>query len=264
MLLTPFGFKPAEVISRYEELSALCTGFPVISHEDLAGHIYSGGFNKRETADRLALVFPRAKVLITIREQASLILSAYHYFLWDGGLCSLRQFVTPSYSEFQLPLFNPAHLRYDQTVGYYRALFGMDNVLVLALEDFVSNASDCLARLYEFVEIPYPSHFVAPSSKANSLSSAEQFVLAKTRVLNLLGGGNSLNARLAFGWIPTLWRRRAVRSWAALIPQRLARRYKSKQLALLRNLVGGFFCESNAELSRMIGRDLREIGYEAK
>src|SRR5687768_14246983 len=51
---------------------------PVISCERICGSPHGGGYDSKEIADRLFETFPKAKILIVIRQQQAMILSTYN------------------------------------------------------------------------------------------------------------------------------------------------------------------------------------------
>lgn len=261
-LATPFDFDALAVRRRIvTELRRRPAedGFPVISHEDLSGHIWSGGFQKKEIADRLFAALPEARILITVREQIELIRSSYEHYLWYGGLASLKHYVRP-HNEFQVPLFNPSHLLYDRLVGYYRSLFGSDRVLVLTYEDFCDRPEHFFDRLYRFAGLEPPRIADLPViARRNARSSALAAMHHWLRPLNVLGGRNNLNARFAFGSGP-LWRG-SVAYASKFVPQALAEAQRRRNRALLRTLIGDMYDESNATLAAMTGIDLAGLGY---
>ena len=57
----------------------------MVSFPRLSGHPYSGGYDSRMIADRVAEVFPEARILIVIREQRSMIVSTYKQYVNAGG-----------------------------------------------------------------------------------------------------------------------------------------------------------------------------------
>lgn len=61
----------------------------VLSQEMLTGRAHTGGYNGATNAERLAQVFPNAKILIVIREQKRMILSSYKQYVKGGG-CTTR------------------------------------------------------------------------------------------------------------------------------------------------------------------------------
>src|SRR5205085_5787298 len=59
----------APLVEAVEERGLL----PVLSLERLAGHAFSGGHDSRQNADRIAEVYPDARVVVAVREQRSMI-----------------------------------------------------------------------------------------------------------------------------------------------------------------------------------------------
>lgn len=55
--------------------------FPVLSSENLSGRSRLGACNAKMIADRLADVFPAARILLVLREQKSMLLAQYHQYL---------------------------------------------------------------------------------------------------------------------------------------------------------------------------------------
>ena len=71
----------------------------VISSEFLSGNLYlNGGMDSKVYADRLKLIFPKAKILIVIREQSSffyiLFINTISHIMEDSG--ELKSFWSPN------------------------------------------------------------------------------------------------------------------------------------------------------------------------
>jgi hypothetical protein len=84
----PFDFDAATVRSEFEPMLADAEReglLPIVSFPRLSGHPYSGGYDSRPIADRIAQVFPEARILIVIREQRSTIVSTYKQYVHAGG-----------------------------------------------------------------------------------------------------------------------------------------------------------------------------------
>ncbi len=258
-LETPFEFDAKRVRAHLDELVAGIEGCSVVSNEDLSGHIWSGGVAKKEIADRIFAVAPDAKILITIREQQALIQSSYDHFLWCGGLASIDNYLS-TYNEFQVPLFNRVHLRYDQTVAYYQRLFGPRRVLVLAYEDFRDRPVRFLRQLTDFAGLPpLDEKRLSHTERVNHRGAAVAALHHWLRPLNLLGSPNNLNGRFGFG-STRLWRQ-AVRSLAPAVPAVLAKRREAAVRARIERLIGGDYARSNARLAELTGLDLAGLGY---
>src|SRR5438105_1592553 len=92
----------------------------VVSHERLCGYFATGGYDSAAIADRLHSAFPRARVLVVLREQRSMILSAYSQFITDGGALTLRRYLRPPQpSTRRAPFFDAGYYEYDKLISYY-------------------------------------------------------------------------------------------------------------------------------------------------
>jgi len=125
-----------------------------ISYEGFVGDPFNNWFNSEIRAQRLAKVFPKAKILITLRDQLSMMASMYGEYLKAGGTYPIDKLI--DWDEGQLgrhEAFVLAQLKYDKTVQMYKGLFGSDNVLVLFYEDFLWDRIVYLERICQFAEI---------------------------------------------------------------------------------------------------------------
>jgi len=55
-----------------------------------------------------------------------------------------------------VPLFDARYLEYDLLVAYYRSLFGADQVLALAFDQFVEDGRGYVERIAAFAGHPVP------------------------------------------------------------------------------------------------------------
>ena len=153
ILPNALAFDPAQSLKHFQPaILEVTTGglVPVLSHERLAGTPHSGGYDSKELTNRLAEVFPRAKVLLVIREQRSMIVSTYKQYVRNGGPCSLRIYLHPPRSDGRMPLFDFQYFEYHRLVGYYQELFGLSNVLVLPYELFRDYPKEFGSRIMAF------------------------------------------------------------------------------------------------------------------
>ncbi len=258
-LASPFDFDAGAVRAKFDRLVAGRDGLPVISHEDLCGHMLIGGMTSREIAERLHAVFPEARILVTIREQTGLIHSSYGHFLRAGGICGLRRYLT-TFNEYQTPMFDPEHLRYHRLTAFYQGLFGAERVKVMAYEAFAADPRAFLAELQAFVGLSGPLDGIDFAARENAESRSFDMVNRLFPLAGLLASPNNLNARAAFG--STRWKGRAARALSLAIPERLARAYLARQKARIGEILGPFYAESNARLAALTGLDLRALGYD--
>ncbi|MCB0185272.1 MAG: sulfotransferase, partial [Caldilineaceae bacterium] len=127
---------------------------PVIGMERLCGSPHSGGYDSKEIADRLANLFPNAKVLIVIREQHQMILSTYNQSVKGGNSMTLHEYITESQSgRYAVPHFDRARFCYHHLINYYIARFGRANVLVLPYEQFCTTPRTFVEQIVRFAGI---------------------------------------------------------------------------------------------------------------
>lgn len=115
----------------------------IISEENLIGSIQDGGMQRLQTKEmalRLKHLFPNASIVIFIRNQKSLIASAYLQYIKMGGNYSVNRYLY--HSEFNFTsnrkLFSFDLFKFDETIELYKELFGFDNVFVYLYEEFAS------------------------------------------------------------------------------------------------------------------------------
>jgi hypothetical protein len=106
----------------------------VLSNEELSGNPHAGGHNDSMLAERLATLVPDAQVLIVIRRQPAILVSAYKQYVLRGGTLSPRRYFEPNAAWFRVPAFRPSYYEYDRLIGHYVSLFGRDRVHVFAME----------------------------------------------------------------------------------------------------------------------------------
>jgi hypothetical protein len=136
----------AEHVQRYIEPETVT----VLSNERLTSVFFSYS-DIAVKADRLKSLFPKAKVLVVIRNQFGLIESQYRDRPFDprsfaiGQPVSLDRWVEIAWKSDHIYFLES--LKYWETVTYYTALFGHDNVQVLLLEYL----RDDLSRFSEMI-----------------------------------------------------------------------------------------------------------------
>jgi hypothetical protein len=235
---------------------------PVISMERLSGHPFSGGYDCKEIADRLAAVLPEARVLVVVREQRSMILSTYKQYVRAGGAARLEQFLDPPRSKSRrVPWFDPRYFEYDRLLGHYARLFGLDRVLCLPFEQFVADGPAFVGAIRRFAGRPPDRSalealpFDERSNRAPSAAGTE-----RRRRRNKLGVRSEVNpspvfAPEAFECLSPVLLERALRTNidAVELERRLRRTVEA--------FVGGRYTESNRRTARLTGIDLASFGW---
>lgn len=138
-----------EEIKRYQKNSKM-----LLSEESLVtGSSLSGRVDRMEISKRLKSLFPDARIVIVIREQASIIKSFYLQRI------KIDQHFRSNFDEwFDYNIKNMhkenifQYFHYDKVVDHYASLFGEANICVLTFEDFLDDKKTFIRRLLNFFE----------------------------------------------------------------------------------------------------------------
>jgi len=139
-----FSFNPSTARGIFEQLSD--GKVMIICEELLVGGLDIGfgiGEFIKEVANRIKKTFPEGEIVIFIRNQEQMILSAYSQYIKAGGTFSLSSYVN-SQTRFKAffknhHLFNLKFFEYDRIIELYVSLFGRDKVHIFLYEDFAIN-----------------------------------------------------------------------------------------------------------------------------
>ncbi len=240
---------------------------PVISEERLSGQPHSGGFDSKTIAERLATVFPNAKILIIIREQQDIILSCYNQYIKGGGVDSLSNYINASNHDFlkPIPLFNLKHFMYHRLIEYYIQLFGKENVLVLPYEILLDSPNEFMSKIFKFCEnkVLYNDNPIMPYAQIinPSISTLDLIIL---RWINLIfGTRDPLNRNSLF----PLSRRKVKKIYSTLrcinilLPKDTNHYYKKLNQKKVDTIIGDVYGQSNKITSDLIGLNLESYNY---
>jgi hypothetical protein len=231
---------------------------PVISSMRLSGNPHSGGYDSRSIADRLAAVFPGARVVVVIREQRSMILSTYAQYVKAGGPCSLRAYLlTPD--DARRPGFRFEQLRYDRLIAHYQRLLGKERLLVETYERFRDEPHAFAETVAAFCGGKAPP----PEAEGAVLNrSLGPLALSLLRWLNPFVNPDSLN-----GWSPyaVRWLNKPTRLLVdgidRLAPRALKDGIQRRWRAHIEAESEGRYEESNRRTAALTGLDLARFGY---
>ncbi|MEQ8464912.1 sulfotransferase domain-containing protein [Coleofasciculus sp. E1-EBD-02] len=227
---------------------------PVLSNEHLSGDLMRKSW-KKEVADRIYKTFPEARILVIIREQKSILLSAY-------GQC-IKFGMTPTIEEFfgtiptdkkpandSNPIFKLDFVKYDSLIEHYQNVFGQENVLVMPFEllkkDQQSFAQNILNFSGSIGNLPEKEVIKNPGYRGGKLVVKRQlnflFPLYNRMGMHITGKLSAAADKL----IPASIHERIENQWKQFIDQR----------------VGDSFRQSNQPTSSLIGINLADFGYE--
>jgi hypothetical protein len=239
---------------------------PVVAFERLTGHPFSGGYDSKEIADRLAQTFPEGRVLVVIREQRNMILSTYNQYVREGGTWPLARFLHPPITKsMRIPWFDFRHFEYHHLLSYYRKLFGAESVLALTYEQFRAAPAAFVSEIASFAGRPLHDDILRslPFSETSNPSPSPAAVELHRR-LNRLGWAADVNPTPVFTSkviVRPLKRLANSLNHSQLGPPRLNARSKEQLRRLVADAVGDRYAGSNRITAELTGIDLAALGW---
>jgi len=262
VLTHPCRFDPAAVRAEFE---ARIAGngralVPLISHQDLCGYALYGRYYGHEVAMRLHQTFPTAKILITIREQKSLLRSLYSQYVRQDGEWPIETFIgTGAERPGHRPICRLDHFEYDLLADCYAQLFGTDEVLVLPYEILKSDPIKFQQCIYEFAGISgaAPREFKPENVGFGALSLRLMRTLNKVVQLPPDWNGEWKNVPLT-----VRTRNKLCKIVNSMIPKSWHQREEKRLRAFVNSRTAGYFKSSNQRLQRLCKFDLAALGYD--
>jgi hypothetical protein len=245
---------------------------PIVSWERLSGAERMGGYDSKELADRLAAVFPEARILLVIREQRAMILSWYKWYLTRGGSGSTQRYFHPRARRTRLALFGFEHFKYDRLIAHYSRLFGRERVMVLPFERLVADPRGSVGDILEFAGARHEPDALARLLGEPRNRSRSTLALTLGRPVNALLGWDhtrdsppGLLPTGRLGWIVGKRVTSALARWQprvdSLLPAPLSRRFEARIRRQVAAAVGDRYARSNARTQALTGLDLAGLGY---
>lgn len=257
----PYHFDAAVLREKYDRMIAEAEArglVPVISDERLSGNPLSGGHDTRLLVDRLADLFPQARVLLVLREQQAMLYSIYDQYVREGGGCSIEDFLRPR-TRYVTPWFRAEYLMFDRLVAHLHARFGRERVRVLPYEGLVADPVGFQRSVFAFAGDAQAQP--APSEARINAGRSAAF-LALQRRLNPLTVRDDSNAYSPLAIRRFAWpvHRLAIAA-ARLAPAGISRAAERHVRAAVAGFCAGRFEASNRATSELTGLDLKALGY---
>jgi hypothetical protein len=249
-------FPMEELRALFADITPEPPGTLLIADELLTGILWLGTRGRDRAAERLHSLLPRARILVTVRRQDTMIRSIYSHYLHCGGHAGFPDFVGEGVEGFR---FDPDYLRYDGVVERFQQLFGADRVKVMCYEHLLADPDRFTAQVCSFVlpgQPPPENRRLATENR--SLAPPSRWVLRQSNALFRRSLFNS-RPRLGNRAIEHLVRRLLRRLDPALFP-RMSRQLGPGDRYVLHGLLP-FYEDSNAKLEELSGLDLATLGY---
>lgn len=136
----------------------------VISSEILVGNPIFGARDGMQLANRLAKVARNAKILLTIRNQRSVLRAIYQQYVKRGGTLTPDDFFGPAPEPGYFG-FSTDGIAFDRYAVHYAELFGADNVMILPQELLAQDPDQFFLHIVQFATGSPPPPDVKVSNK---------------------------------------------------------------------------------------------------
>ncbi len=209
---------------------------------------------------RIAATLPGVKMLLVVRNQLEMMVSTYSQYLLGGGTLGLDGFAR-EFMQCSLDKRNYFAFFYDEIIRSVESHFPGRLKIVLA-EDLASSTDEQLESICDFLGVPnHPFQSTFRDRRIGLSHLGMLFVRSLNRVAV---------RKYATRYEPELWISKGVYKLicnAARVAEHysgLRKMFQSRQLATpsLVEKMQTTFGTSNQRLGRLLGKDLRSLGYE--
>ena len=158
-LLQDYIYVPNSRVGLYyhaEQYKDLCAVYDDISSDCIRGkiiieseEIFSGGpyFDAIDMAKKISWVNPKAKILICVRSQYTIIASLYYLYVRKGGTLSFNKYVKL--------LIDNRKLDYWHLIQEYQKVFPKENVMVLFFEDLLNTPEKYVENIMKWIGVDF-------------------------------------------------------------------------------------------------------------
>jgi hypothetical protein len=241
----------------YLEKAANQSRIPVLSNEILTGDQIKERYWGKIVADRIFSTFAKAKILVIIREQKSMILSSYREHVMQGGTEKLDRFIGTGHEKSGFgTICRLDFLEYDLLISYYQKLFGSENLLVLPFELLKNNRQAFLQQILDFVGIKEIKNYSEQPQNIGYNSLTIEF----RRRLNFVVEPAYFGSKSP----PVTWRvaQKLSRVVERVIPSKAHESLEKQWKQFIKDRTERAFNESNQRTCQLIGIDLAKFGYD--
>ncbi len=253
-------FDPAHTRERVLESLKGSADLPIIlSDEILAGRPFHSQFEQGVIMERIAQTFPEAKILITVREQISLIYSAYGHYLRGGHTSSLDRFLAvPSGAKAYVwrPVLDRSYYDYNRLQDRYIGLFGTENVKIVPMEWMIGSTDEFIAAMEAFTGYSWPRPEAASRDRRVNPAWTD-LSRAYVRFANRFEDQDSRFARKP----GRVWKNAIADKISVATPQGLHKRMRTAAMDKIARSIGDTYAASNLAVAQKTGIDLKRYGY---
>lgn len=227
-------------------------------NEFLSSSIHDGDYRSKTNADRLKSAIPKAKIIIGIREQVSIIKSAYNQYLRAKGSYSIKEYLVRPLTK----TYNFDHLQYHYLIDYYISLYGKENVLVLPYELLKKEPSLYIESLLKFIDEEHLINKMEFSLDEKINPSLKPCVLNLKKYFNpfIMKTFNNSGSTFYSSFLNFVYR--IIKKSLTILPTgHIDNIIKNKIHNEVSRHTGGIYEYSNYEVNKLTKFDLKEFGY---
>lgn len=230
---------------------------PVWSSEGLIGDPTSRRYDRVQNLNRIRQIWKDARILITIREQTSMVMSLYNEYVHNGGRLPLREFIgerteQPGYT----PILRESYLMFDEVVEWAQKHYGAENIYVLPIEELRIDPERYYLRLSDLAFNRAKKERPSIASKPSPCECSIEL----NRIVNHL---TAFNPRIPFhNSDAKKLISKTIRISDMLIPNKFHNKIRRINKSIVQERYRGIFSESNQRLKALTGLDLGRYGYE--
>lgn len=239
-----------------EKLNSLGHDRILYSQEGLVGPLfYNSGINAKEIADNLKKLNV-SKIIITLRNQVSLIDSIYRQYIQEGGVARFNHFIKGWRYSFDLD-----HLNFYRLINYYSSLFGKENVLIILSEQIRENEAEVIRQLENFTNGTYIENNKNLNPRQSNISLSNLSII----LLRFINHFTYSNHRPSCAILPnnfTTWKIRY--ALQRLIDPYLFSRISGRKLLINKKTIdflSGHYRANNVKLQKEYDLDIARYGY---
>ncbi|MGE4457320.1 MAG: hypothetical protein AB7E13_10305 [Arcobacteraceae bacterium] len=168
-----------------------------ISHENLSYHFSNDEVDLNQKVERLFSFFGKnTKIIVIVRNQFSLIKSLYKESLKSGLSINFYDYINMLYKNKFHSYLN--EFQFDKVIGLYEKKFGLQNILILPLEEYRRNGNllknkdryCLLEKICEFLNINYENIDLNPNNPSMDDEEAFHLLELNKQYRYNLGRGN--------------------------------------------------------------------------
>jgi len=233
----------------------------VFSDDSICGGLFDNGL---DNVEKIYSLCPEAKIIVVLRNQLSIVNSAYRTYIKAGGVWSF-----PRYAQ---EIIKCKKYNYAELLSKYFRLFGKENCLVLLYENLLTNPVEYINTILSFIGVSSPKQHdlkqfrPGPTKYYNECLRWVNIGVKIIRDFSCYGRPKSSVPSPAEQLAHRV--RHFLRLWGVVFDNRIIKKIFSsgairKQFGYSRvkDSILSAYSDSNRKLEVMLNKDLKKYGY---